>query len=153
MKIPLSAILNLSTILIFFFEKVIHSHGRVMLHRGPTKLKINRGVMTLLCFRVVCPKLSILGKITNDHLEIIHEGFEKDSYGRVLLHGGPTKLKNQSWSHDALLFQSGLPKTVDFGKNRERPPRNYSRRLWKGFSWTYHIARRFHKAKKSIVES
>jgi hypothetical protein len=33
-----------------------------------------------------------------------------------MLHGGPTKLKNQSWRHDVPLFQSGLPKTVDFGK-------------------------------------
>jgi hypothetical protein len=72
--------------------------------------------MTLLCFGVVCPKLSILGKIANDHLEIIHEGFGKDSHVRVMLYGGPTKLKNQSWRHDAPLFWSGLPKIVDFGK-------------------------------------
>jgi hypothetical protein len=44
--------------------------------------------MTLLCFRVVCPKLSILGKIANDHLEIFHEGFEKDSHGRVMIEEG-----------------------------------------------------------------
>jgi MOSC domain-containing protein YiiM len=56
------------------------------------------------------------GKIADDHLEIFHEGFGKDSHGLVMLHGGPTKLKNHSWRHDAPLFQSGLPKTFDFGK-------------------------------------
>jgi hypothetical protein len=102
---------------------------------------------------VVCPKLSILGKIANDHLEIFHEGFGKDSHVGVMLHGGPTKLKKYLWRHDAPLFRSGLPKIVDFGKNRERPSRNFSRRLWKGFSWTCHVARRSYKANKSIVET
>jgi hypothetical protein len=40
--------------------------------------------MTNLCLGVVCPKLSILEKIANDHLEIIYEGFGKDSHGRII---------------------------------------------------------------------
>jgi hypothetical protein len=55
-------------------------------------------------------------KIANDHIEIIHEGFGKDPHGRVLLHRDSKKLKNQSWRHDAPLFRSGLPKTVEFRK-------------------------------------
>jgi hypothetical protein len=58
------------------------------------------------------PKTVDFGKITNDQLEIFHEGFGKDFYGDVMLHGDNAKLKNQSWIYDTPLFQSGLHKTT-----------------------------------------
>jgi hypothetical protein len=79
-KIPLSAILNLSTILIFL-KKVVHSHGRVMLHGGPTKLKNQSWRHDAPLFQSGLPKIVDFGKIANDHLEILHEGFGKDFNG------------------------------------------------------------------------
>jgi hypothetical protein len=74
------------------------------------KVKINRGDMTLLFFGVVCPKQSILGKIANNHLEIFHEGFGKDSHGRLMLHGGPTNLKTNRGDMTLLCFGVVCPK-------------------------------------------
>jgi hypothetical protein len=58
------------------------------------------------------------GKIADDHLEIFHEGFEKDSHGRVMLHGGPTKLKNNRGDKTLLCFGVVSPKLSILGKSR-----------------------------------
>jgi hypothetical protein len=92
------------------------SQGRVMMHGGPTELKNQSWRHDIPLFRSGLPITLDFGKTTNDHLEIFQKDlFLKDSHRRVLLHGGDTKLKNQSWSNDASLFWSGLSKTHDFG--------------------------------------
>jgi hypothetical protein len=86
-----------------------------MLTEGSTKLKNQSWRQDTPLFWSGLLKTVDFGKITNDQPEIFLEGFCKDSYGRVMLHGGPAKLKNQSWRHDIPLFRSGLPKTDKFG--------------------------------------
>jgi hypothetical protein len=69
-----------------------------MMHEGPTKLKNLSWRHDAPLFRSGLPKTVEFGKITNDHLEIFHEGFGKDSDGRVMKKEGllnPKPLRNR----------------------------------------------------------
>jgi hypothetical protein len=104
MKIPLSAILNLSTILIFL-KKVVYSHGRVMLHGGPTKLNNQSWRHDASLFQSGLPKTIDFGKIANDHLEIFHEGFGKDFLGHFMKEEGllnPNPLRNRRSDYESV---------------------------------------------------